>query len=420
MPFKAFYVDKSNNHKFCEGQGDVIDFSGRETFDEFLLKMCNHFKVSTRKKCARFGWTKSRLVHTFNGKSMHDFTTLHKFYKSRVNVYLVQYVDDDSDDEEAGDGEEQGGDGAEELDVDAPDDQEEPVHVDDDDTEPPAEPVAEPALEVVIPFSELEYQSIIAQGGCGSVHKGKWNGTDVAIKDCAATRLDDECAAMLKEEARLLRSLNHPNIITFYGIARKPFTVCIVTELMAFNLFDIVMGQEQDHKPSDDEKRRILVNVLHGVSFLHNKNIVHADLKPENILLSSDRQTVRLCDFGLSREKLTAGVTAATGGHVGTVMYFAPDILLDGTKSNFRTDIWAVGGVMTEVLTERFLWGSVRGDVKKALVGHMRKRVLPKAFTQSLAVSHRDVYDVIKGCFDYNPRGRPSARQLLEEFTLIA
>ena len=314
LPFKVFFIGTDNHHKYVPGQGETINFTGRETYNDFMETLCKHFNVDPNGKRARFGSNLKPIVTTFNGKLMHEFTSKNKHYTSKANVYLV--VDDDDETE---------------PEIDQP-----PRHK--------AADAAVPTTSSVIDAKELKYGRSIGQGGCSTVHEGKWNGFPVAIKDCLNVRDEDSTSAMIEEEAKLLSGLKHPNILQFFGLAQTEGKTSIVMELMDKNLFECVFAKKKE-TIGETLKLDVVVGVIQGVTFLHGKKIVHGDLKLENILLSRDMTSVKICDFGLSRVK---------------------------------TDVWAVGGVVTETFTEKVLWGTFgKKNPKTAMVDLMRKKSVP-------------------------------------------
>lgn len=403
MPFSAYFVGKNNEHKYVPGQGEVVDFTGRETFAQFMEKLCAHFDVDRTDKCARFGSSNNPLIKTFNGKAMHKFTSDNKYFKSKVSVYLIGDCDDEPGE-------------------DISDSNNEP---DRQPTLPRIRPEASegaagraPPASCEINHEELIYGRQIGQGGCSVVFEGKWSGYPVAIKDCLMSRDAESTADMLKEEATLLSGLKHPNILQFFGLAQQQDKISIVTELMSMNLFECVFAAKKKDMIQDHDKLPVLHGVIRGVAYLHGKKVVHGDLKLENVLLSEDAKSVKICDFGLSRVKVSTGTTTSAAGDIfGTVTYFAPEILEKDTKPNFSTDVWALGGVVTETLSKKTLWGGYgKRNPKKVIMEHMKKRVLPKAVTQHLALFHVDAFKAVEDCFSYAPQGRPSASDLLRRF----
>ena len=208
LPFKVFFIGTDNLLRNIPGQGETINFTGRETYNDFMETLCKHFNVDPNGKRARFGSNLKPIVTTFNGKLMHEFTSKNKHYTSKANVYLV--VDDDDETE---------------PEIDQP-----PRHE--------AADAAVPTTSSVIDAKELKYGRSIGQGGCSTI--------PVAIKDCLNVRDEDSTSAMIEEEAKLLSGLKHPNILQFFGLAQTEGKTSIVMELMDKNLFECVFAKKKE------------------------------------------------------------------------------------------------------------------------------------------------------------------------------
>jgi len=107
-------------------------------------------------------------------------------------------------------------------------------------------------------------------------------------------------------------------------------------------LFEYII---QRGKLSEEESRKIFVQLLHGLKYLHERNIVHRDIKPENILLCDKNLTVKLADFGLAK---IIGEDSFTTSLCGTPSYVAPEILENqkNRKYSKAVDIWSLGVVL--------------------------------------------------------------------------
>jgi eukaryotic-like serine/threonine-protein kinase len=184
---------------------------------------------------------------------------------------------------------------------------------------------------------------------------------DVALKVLPEHFADDpDRLSRLQREAQLLASLNHPNIAQVYGLEQLGASACIVMELVGGE----TLAERLKKGPIGwDETVEIARQIAHGLAAAHERGIVHRDLKPANIKLTPNG-TVKILDFGLAKpfaaKSVDAGSsmlpTIASGSSagliVGTVAYMSPE-QARGKEVDARTDIWAFGCVLYEMLTAR-------------------------------------------------------------------
>jgi len=155
------------------------------------------------------------------------------------------------------------------------------------------------------------------------------------------------------KEARTASALDHPNIGVIYGVEET-------SDGRAFIVMAFYEGEALAEKISRGampmrEAVDLAIQVSHGLEAAHARNIVHRDVKPSNVLITP-QGLAKIVDFGLAR--VFVGHTASqTGGSVGTVGYMSPEQSL-GKHVDQRTDVWALGVVLAEMLTgENPFWG---------------------------------------------------------------
>ena len=207
-----------------------------------------------------------------------------------------------------------------------------------------------------------DVQSRLGAGGMGEVYRARDTrlGRDVAIKVLpTAFTSDADRLARFEREARMLAALNHPNIGAIYGLEDTDGIRALVLELVdGESLADRIARGGLLLK----EALVIARQIADALDAAHEKGIVHRDLKPSNIALTRDG-TVKVLDFGLAKTSVSGtpaddgafGSTMTTAGTregvvLGTASYMSPE-QARGQALDKRTDIWAFGCVLYELLT---------------------------------------------------------------------
>ncbi|KAH1130119.1 hypothetical protein J1N35_001497 [Gossypium stocksii] len=177
---------------------------------------------------------------------------------------------------------------------------------------------------------------------------------EVAIKkigNAFDNRID---AKRTLREIKLLRHMDHENVIAIKDIIRPPLRenfndVYIVYELMDTDLHQIIRSDQQ---LTDDHCRYFLYQILRGLKYVHSANVLHRDLKPSNLLLNANCD-LKIGDFGLAR---TTSETDFMTEYVVTRWYRAPELLLNCSEYTAAIDIWSVGCILGEMMTRQPLF----------------------------------------------------------------
>jgi eukaryotic-like serine/threonine-protein kinase len=233
------------------------------------------------------------------------------------------------------------------------------------------------------PGSKLGSYEILAplgSGGMGDVFRARDTrlDRDVAVKMVsAAFARDPERVARFEREAKLLASLNHPNIAAIYGVEESGPAPALVMELVEGpTLADRIKAGPLPI----DEAVRIARQIAEGLEYAHERGVVHRDLKPANIKVAPD-DSVKILDFGLAKaiagEAVEADIaTSPTLTHmatqagyiIGTAAYMSPE-QAKGKPVDRRADIWAFGCVFFEMLTGKMAFqGETITDTLAAVV----------------------------------------------------
>jgi serine/threonine-protein kinase len=224
-------------------------------------------------------------------------------------------------------------------------------------------------------FGAYEVVELVGAGGMGEVYRARDMRLprDVALKVLPDhRRMDPQRRAHFEREAQLLSSLNHPNIATLYGIAESGDSTALVMELVEGDTVADLLSSGGGRSTTRSGDRRgqplsvrgaleIGRQLAEALESAHERGIIHRDLKPANIKVRPDG-TVKVLDFGLAKidaADIPGDTTAATltasgpvGVVVGTAAYMSPE-QARGLEVDRRTDIWAFGCVLYELLTGR-------------------------------------------------------------------
>jgi serine/threonine protein kinase/Tol biopolymer transport system component len=239
-------------------------------------------------------------------------------------------------------------------------------------------------------------QALLGAGGMGEVYRSHDTklGRDVAIKILPrAFANEPDRLARFEREARVLATLNHPNIYSIYGLEEAEGIRFLVLELvegetLAETLAHVSPGTGLPVRDAVSIARQ----VAEALEVAHEKGIIHRDLKPANIKVTPDG-VVKVLDFGLAKAAVgdgsmpgltQLGVATADGRREGVVMgtaaYMSPE-QARGQAVDKRTDIWAFGCVLYEMLTGRppFAGETVSDTIAKILEREADWAVLPAA-----------------------------------------
>jgi serine/threonine-protein kinase len=254
--------------------------------------------------------------------------------------------------------------------------------------------------------------SLIARGGMGKVYKAEQSALG---RVCALKVLsphyegdkDPEFHRRFSLEASTAAKLTHPNTVTIfdYGKCEEHGVYYIAMEYLDGRTLHRVLHDE--HVVDEARARHIAQQVCRSVSEAHKHGIVHRDLKPSNVMLldrGDELDFVKVLDFGLVKDVTgTAEELTQTGLFMGSPKYMAPEQVL-GTGVSPRTDVYAVGVIMYEMLV-----GKVPFDRKagmSTLVAHVNEKVPPMREKNPDVVVSPEMEAVIMRCLEKEPEKR--------------
>ncbi|KAJ7025581.1 kinase-like domain-containing protein [Mycena alexandri] len=258
----------------------------------------------------------------------------------------------------------------------------------------------------MVPAFEVDYGTEIGSGGFGTVYRGTWNRTEVAIKVVHQFGGVKANLSLLRKEIDIWLNLRHPNILQFLGantLDDKPF---IMMPYISYN------SRRFLERHPDFDPIYILRDVSLGLEYLHSRKICHGDLKGINILVD-DLGRCLLCDFGLAR--LKADITSRTDNVGATITsgsrnWMAPE-LFEGSRAKPPSDIYAFGMTMYELYADEIPLSSVGFSDFIEVV--LRMDVRPQRPDEEDAPRLTDaVWDLAQSCWVKNPKARPTARNI--------
>ena len=187
-------------------------------------------------------------------------------------------------------------------------------------------------------------------GGMGVVYKANYtkNGADVALKVLPLVlTANKKLVERFEREMAILKKLKHPRIVQFYGGGEQDGQHFYAMEFINGGTLAELL-QEQGRLPWQ-QVVEFGVQICEALEHAHEHGIVHRDLKPPNLFLGQDGK-LRLGDFGIARDSDAAALTA-TGSTLGTHAYMAPEQITGKLPISNKTDLYALGCVMFEMLT---------------------------------------------------------------------
>ncbi len=264
-------------------------------------------------------------------------------------------------------------------------------------------------------LAHYEITGQIGKGGMGEVYQAKDTklGRDVAIKILPEEfALDPNRVARFQREAKLLASLNHPNIAAIYGLEESESIHFLVMELISG---DTLSDRIKKGPIPVEEALKFALQIAEALEAAHERGVIHRDLKPANIKVTPEGK-VKVLDFGLAKAfagdetdlNLTDSPTlseAATqqGIILGTAAYMSPE-QARGKPVDKRVDIWAFGVVLYEILTGKALF--LGEDITSTLA-----RVLERKpdFSSLPTDIHPRILLLLERCLEKDIRNRYSS-----------
>ncbi|KAK3522223.1 hypothetical protein QTP70_033392 [Hemibagrus guttatus] len=239
-------------------------------------------------------------------------------------------------------------------------------------------------------------------------------GTLMAVKQVTYVRNtsseQEEVVEALREEIRMMSHLNHPNIIRMLGATCEKNNYNLFVEWMAGGSVSHLLNKYGAFKEG------VVINyteqLLRGLAYLHESQIIHRDIKGANLLIDSTGQRLRIADFGAAARLASKGTGAGEfqGQLLGTIAFMAPEVLR-GQQYGRSCDVWSVGCAIIEMSCAKPPWNAEKHSNHLALIFKIASATTAPTIPLHLSPGLRDV---TLRCLELQPTDRPPSRELLK------
>ncbi|XP_031428105.1 serine/threonine-protein kinase MARK2 isoform X2 [Clupea harengus] len=226
-------------------------------------------------------------------------------------------------------------------------------------------------------------------------------GKEVAVKIIDKTQLNSSSLQKLFREVRIMKQLNHPNIVKLFEVIETEKTLYLIMEYASGGeVFDFLVAHG---RMKEKEARVKFRQIISAVQYCHQKCIVHRDLKAENLLLDAD-MNIKIADFGFSN-KFTMGSKLDT--FCGSPPYAAPELFQGKKYDGPEVDVWSLGVILYTLVS-----GSLPFDGQN--LKELRERVLRGKYRIPFYMS-TDCESLLKKFLILNPTKRGSLEQIMRD-----
>ena len=254
---------------------------------------------------------------------------------------------------------------------------------------------------------DLKYIETLDKGSFGTVlhvfdNKLKM---DMALKVIDKTGKKNSYINKMKEEISILRKLNHPNIVNFYGFIETNNQLMIKMEYIKYGTLKNWINNRENI--NEEEASTIIGRILSAIEYLHGKQICHRDIKPENIMISrkNDLNSIKIIDFGLSSQNFDQ---LENHNYCGTYIYMAPE-LIEKKLYFLSIDMWSIGVLMFILLNNGKHPFYVKGDNSNQISQKIKNGKIEFYENISPMAKH-----LVKKLLEPNPSWRYTASQAIK------
>ncbi|XP_068643119.1 mitogen-activated protein kinase kinase kinase 1-like [Aristolochia californica] len=244
----------------------------------------------------------------------------------------------------------------------------------------------------------------LGSGSFGTVYEGiSDDGFFFAVKEVSL--LDQgskaqQCIFQLEQEIALLSQFEHENIVQYLGTDKEEARLYIFLELVTQGS---LASLYQKYHLRDSQVSAYTRQILNGLKYLHDRDVIHRDIKCANILVDASG-SVKLADFGLAKQtsKLSAHKSSK-----GSAFWMAPEVVNPRKGYGLSADIWSLGCTVLEMLTRQLPYSNLEWTQALFKIGRGEPPTIPNSLS-------KDARDFIQQCLRVKLDERPTASQLLD------
>ncbi len=257
-------------------------------------------------------------------------------------------------------------------------------------------------LQIGDQFDRYQIQGHMAQGGMSDIYRAfdLVNRREVVIKVPDQSMLGDPAQfERFQRELEVMDTLDHPTILKGLGSGKYNRIPFLVTELVEGKSLRSLI--DESASLPQEQALKLIRKIAEGMAYCHKNNVIHRDLKPENILISNIGQPV-IMDFGLALTKSAHRVTYSNlSATMGTPDYMAPE-QIDGQRGDQRTDIYALGIILFEMLVGH---PPFTGDSNMVIMSQHMSSLPPRLDKLDPTISPQ-LAAIVAKCLQKNPINR--------------
>ena len=259
-----------------------------------------------------------------------------------------------------------------------------------------------------------KFVKLLGEGSYGKAFlcTSKEDNSYCVIKQINMTNMNEKEKNETVNEAKILKKLDHPNIIKFKDVfqSKKPISLNIVTEYADGGDLSIKIKSHQKNKSyfPENEILDIFTQICSAIKHIHHKKILHRDLKSQNVFMTKSG-LVKLGDFGIAKSLNNTWQKAST--MVGTPYYLSPEIVSNKPYS-FKSDIWSLGVLLYEMM-------ALRMPFDANSLPMLSLKIMKGNYTPPPNHYSNELKNLVKKLLNVKPDDRPTVDQILKEPIIV-